>query len=283
MLFLIVLILLLALFGGYLAVRNRRRTAEETQAVQNLAVERRRFPWQRHRYQQGRALQAWIAENLTDKTAKPWVEQLSPAEAQSLAQALQAFGEQNGFDAQRLLAGAYDDNADLRKVIKEAITKYLAAHAVMEKAQDDLAASHMYQRILDGKAKEAFVQDLYATLIHRDLAPQPDPSVLAASSRERAHHRLEAIQASAQTDWKAFVSVMNEVRDERDKPQEQEKAVADSDKAPGRLSRLAFWRRNRAADESAENDGETAATPATSNTSDDDEAAPLGGTVPSPA
>ena len=160
MLFFILLLLLVAVavWGGYRLLKLRRNANtvdQETSAVEKLSVEgrgRRLAFWRRgDRYQMGRDLQAWVSDNLTDKTAKPWVEELSPEAAQQTAQALQAFADQNGFDVKGLLAGDYNDSPEVRKALKEAITKFLAAYTVMDRAAGDMTVYAQYQQIVAGK------------------------------------------------------------------------------------------------------------------------------------
>jgi hypothetical protein len=157
----------------------------------------------------------WLAAVFVENPAeRVWFASLTPEQFKVLRSELTAFCAELGFDLVWLVEQASFKPAALEETGKTIVTHYCRAVRAAVLVHEDMQALQRYQAFLSNptsKENLALGQQLYTRLVDAKLAPAATPELLMAEEKERQRFAVEAIQAAAAANDKAFSALLKTV------------------------------------------------------------------------
>ena len=160
-------------------------------------------------------LQTWAVQTLAETSPlREWVMALTGEEMLILADRLNVFCVDLGFELNWLFDPMLADNLELRGAMTEAVTAYCTAVWQTVLVRDDI---HAYKAFLafekDPQQQEnrEFGQQFYAQLTAKGLVPLAPPDLVLATDVERDAYVLAAIRQLALRDNFAFKQTLRTV------------------------------------------------------------------------
>ncbi len=148
-----------------------------------------------------------------DKDFVAWLEGLSAEDAKTFVRAVSDFGSSLNVERAWLLDGRMDDDPELDKGVRDAMSLYCMAYWKATQVQDEVeifAVFQEWQAAPHKRKHRELTQKLFARLVEDALISMP-PELHLASRKKRQNYAVRAIRDFAAKDRAAFNAVLAQV------------------------------------------------------------------------